>query len=171
MNPALVMAPQGAIFLQMSYSDLTAPARYRTLQPVVFNSATRFGDLSNLADNRHNGGFFTSLPRHWCAHFSMAGHGGETFGSAGSKFRFANPVMCLPPPFGDGRQATQSNLEATMPKLMRRALRVLFPVSTILVSTLPTQAEAHALAALLTAQGRRAVFHRTAAGFAVEVVA
>lgn len=57
-----------------------------------------------------------------------------------------------------------------MPKLAR-ALRSLFPISTVHISTLPTQAEARALAALLAAQGRRAVFHRTAAGFAVEVVA
>lgn len=58
-----------------------------------------------------------------------------------------------------------------MPKSFRRALRSLFPVVTVPVSTLPTHAEARAMAAMLTAQGKRAVFHRTAQGFAVEVVA
>ena len=58
-----------------------------------------------------------------------------------------------------------------MPKSFRRALRTLFPLVTVPVSTLPTQTEAHALAALLTTQGKRAVMHRTAQGFAVEVVA
>jgi hypothetical protein len=54
---------------------------------------------------------------------------------------------------------------------LSRALSRLFPAITTPVSVLPTQAEARALSALLVAQGRRAVFHRTAAGFAVEVVA
>ncbi|WP_293765914.1 hypothetical protein [uncultured Aquitalea sp.] len=57
-----------------------------------------------------------------------------------------------------------------MPKLSR-ALSQLFPAPVIPVSVLPTLAEARALSALLVAQGHRAVFHRTAAGFAVEVIA
>jgi len=51
------------------------------------------------------------------------------------------------------------------------ALSRLFPAITTPVSVLPSEAEARALSALLVAQGRRAVFHRTAAGFAVEVLA
>lgn len=47
----------------------------------------------------------------------------------------------------------------------------LFPSSAIPVSVLPSEAEARALSALLVAQGRRAVFHRTPSGFAVEVLA
>lgn len=57
-----------------------------------------------------------------------------------------------------------------MPKLSR-ALSRLFPSSAVPVSVLPSEAEARALSALLVAQGRRAVFHRTASGFAVEVLA
>ncbi|WP_233578542.1 hypothetical protein [Aquitalea sp. FJL05] len=51
------------------------------------------------------------------------------------------------------------------------ALSRLFPAVTAPVSILPSEAEARALSALLVAQGRRAVFHRTPSGFAVEVLA
>ncbi|MGR2664408.1 hypothetical protein JOS77_13130 [Chromobacterium haemolyticum] len=57
-----------------------------------------------------------------------------------------------------------------MPKISLALFR-LFPAVTTPVSVLPSEAEARALSALLVAQGRRAVFHRTAAGFAVEVLA
>ncbi|WP_249605393.1 hypothetical protein [Chromobacterium sp. IRSSSOUMB001] len=57
-----------------------------------------------------------------------------------------------------------------MPKLSR-VLSRFFPASVIPVSVLPNEAEARALAALLVAQGQRALIHRTAAGFAVEVLA
>lgn len=52
-----------------------------------------------------------------------------------------------------------------------RALSRLFPSSAVPVSVLPSEAEARALSALLVAKGRRAVFHRTPSGFAVEVLA
>ncbi|WP_167359398.1 hypothetical protein [Chromobacterium sphagni] len=58
-----------------------------------------------------------------------------------------------------------------MPGITLRALRALFPHTTRPISTLPNEAEARALATLLVAQGQRAVFHRTTAGFAVEVIA
>jgi len=57
-----------------------------------------------------------------------------------------------------------------MPSISR-ALSRLFPAITTPVSVLPSEAEARALSALLVAQGRRAVFHRTPSGFAVEVLA
>ncbi|WP_199155697.1 hypothetical protein [Chromobacterium sp. ASV23] len=58
-----------------------------------------------------------------------------------------------------------------MPGITLRAFRALFPQVTRPVSTLPNEAQARALAALLVAQGQRALIHRTAAGFAVEVIA
>lgn len=59
-----------------------------------------------------------------------------------------------------------------MPQALTRALRALFPVTTVAVSTLPTLAEARALAALLVAHGRRACIAPAARGFTVsEVVA
>ncbi|MEN7430595.1 hypothetical protein VA599_07535 [Chromobacterium sp. TRC.1.1.SA] len=58
-----------------------------------------------------------------------------------------------------------------MPGIILHAFRALFPATAIPVSTLPNEAQARALAALLVAQGQRALIHRTAAGFAVEVIA
>lgn len=58
-----------------------------------------------------------------------------------------------------------------MPKSIKRALRALFAPRSIPVSTLPTQAEALALGALLVAQGRRAVIAPAAQGFTVCEVA
>ncbi|WP_169829010.1 hypothetical protein [Chromobacterium amazonense] len=58
-----------------------------------------------------------------------------------------------------------------MPNIALRAFRALFPKATRPVSTLPNEAQARALAALLVAQGQRALIHRTVAGFAVEVIA
>ncbi|WP_374536660.1 hypothetical protein [Chitinimonas taiwanensis] len=58
-----------------------------------------------------------------------------------------------------------------MCKSVLRALRAVFPPRAIPVSTLPTQAEARALGALLVAQGRRAVIAPAAQGFTVCEVA
>lgn len=77
--------------------------------------------------------------------------------------------MRLPPPIGVGMVGLKLTKEATMPSIAR-ALSRLFPATAVPVSTLPTLAEARALSALLVAQGRRAVFHRTAQGFTVEVL-
>lgn len=148
--------------------DQRHPTRHHG--PVVFNSATRFGDPSNKADTRHPGGFFTSVHRYTCVQF-MAGSSGETFGSAGSLFRFANPAICLPPPFGDGWQASK-NKEATMPKLPR-ALSRLFsrsaPVS--IIRPAPSLADARRLAAELVTTGARVRIQPTSRGFDVVEVA
>ncbi len=101
----------------------------------------------------------------------MAGRGGSVHARAGSfvPVRQSRHVPATPDwRRGAGLMPTK---DVTMPKFVRRALRTLFPLVTVQVSTLPTQAEAHALAALLTTQGKRAVLHRTSQGFAVEVVA
>jgi len=58
-----------------------------------------------------------------------------------------------------------------MPKSIRRAVRALFPLTARPVSTLPSLAEARALAALLVAQGRRVSIAPTAHGFTVSEVA
>ncbi|TCW29533.1 hypothetical protein EV669_1095 [Gulbenkiania mobilis] len=138
--------------------------------PVPFNSGAGFGDSSNLADNRHNGGFFTSVYHPWYVQF-MAGHGGDTFGYAGSKFRFANPAMCLPPPFGDGWQAIQINLEATMPSITR-AIRALLSRthSVSVIRTAPTLSEARRIAAHLVDAGARCRITAVAHGFDVEAL-
>jgi hypothetical protein len=135
---------------------------------VAFNSATGFGDPSKLADSRPSRLFLR--PLHTTGTSSMAGRGGDTFGYAGSNLPVRQP--CHAPATLVWRRGSgiTLKLEATMPKLSR-ALSHLFPAVTTPVSVLPSEAEARALSALLVAQGRRAVFHRTAAGFAVEVLA
>lgn len=57
-----------------------------------------------------------------------------------------------------------------MSSLSLRALRAIRPVLLIPVSTLPTRAEATALARLLVVQGRRAVILPAAQGFNVSEV-
>lgn len=57
-----------------------------------------------------------------------------------------------------------------MPSSIRRAMRVLFPLHTIPVSTVTTHAEARALAARLSSFGKRAVFYPAPAGFSVAEV-
>jgi len=58
-----------------------------------------------------------------------------------------------------------------MPKLISRAMRTLFPLHAVPVSTVTTQAEARALAALLASTGKRALFYPAPAGFTVAEVA
>lgn len=137
---------------------------------VTFNSVIRFSSLNALADSRLYAAIFMSVRNTIGTSISMAGRGGDTFGYAGSQCAGLLTLPCAcHPPFSSGRQVNPA-LEAIMPKLSR-ALSRLFPSTAVPVSVLPSEAEARALSALLVAQGRRAVFHRTAAGFAVEVLA
>ncbi|QND83417.1 Uncharacterized protein ChrSV_1190 [Chromobacterium vaccinii] len=54
-----------------------------------------------------------------------------------------------------------------MPRIALRALRAILPVFAVSIATLPTRAEAAALARLLVSQGRRAVILPAGAGFNV----
>ncbi|MBS1191010.1 MAG: hypothetical protein H6R10_2802 [Rhodocyclaceae bacterium] len=58
-----------------------------------------------------------------------------------------------------------------MPKSICRALRALFPLQAVPVSTLPTQAEARALGAMLASAGKRAVIYPMQGGYRVSEVA
>ena len=60
--------------------------------------------------------------------------------------------------------------EAIMPSTIRRALRALFPLHAIPVSTVTTQAEARAVAAFLSHCGKRALVYQAPAGFTVAEV-
>lgn len=57
-----------------------------------------------------------------------------------------------------------------MPRIALRTFRALFPVYAVPVSTLPTLAEARALAALLVSRGKRVAIQSAAQGFAVSEV-
>ncbi|NDV12488.1 hypothetical protein [Crenobacter caeni] len=58
-----------------------------------------------------------------------------------------------------------------MPSITLRAFRAVFPLSARTVSTMPTLAEARALAALLVSMGKRVVIQSAAQGFTVAEVA
>lgn len=136
---------------------------------VAFNSATEIGVSNHMADSRPTRHFLR--PSHTIgASFSMAGRGGSVHARAGSLVRYANPAMRLPPPDWRRGAGLMLTKDATMPKSFRRALRTLFPLVAVPISTLPTQAEAHALAALLVSQGRRACIQPCPKGFTVAEV-
>lgn len=137
---------------------------------VAVNPATGFGDPERKGGQPPFAAIFTSVTHHWCV-LLMAGLGGETFGSAGILFAGSptSPCACHPH-LAMGRQV-KTEKGFTMPKSIKRALRALFAPRSIPVSTLPTQAEARALGALLVAQGRRAVIAPAAQGFTVCEVA
>ncbi|AXK40690.1 hypothetical protein [Crenobacter cavernae] len=138
--------------------------------PVVFNSATEIGVSNAQADSRPTRRFLR--PSHTIgASSSMAGRGGRAFGLAGSLCAGTPipPCACHPRLASGGGFDTAQ--EATMPRTISRALAHLFPVFAVPVSTLPTLAEARALAALLVSRGRRAVIQPAAAGFTVAEVA
>lgn len=138
--------------------------------PVAFNSATEIGVSNHMADSRPTR-HFLRLSHTIATSFFMAGRGGSVHARAGSHVSGTPipPRACLPRLASESRP--QIHMEAIMPKFFRRALRSVFPLVTVPVSTVPTYVEARALAALLTAQGQRAVFHRTTKGFSVGVVA
>ncbi|MCG9011927.1 hypothetical protein LH431_15295 [Laribacter hongkongensis] len=125
-------------------NGLTIDARRLTGHhaPVAVNPATGFGDLSNKADSRLFAAIFASVHRYACVQF-MAGDSGETFVSAGSLFRFANPAICLPPPFGDGGQASK-NKEAAMPSLSLPVIPALIPLCLSLIPVQPSVRGANA---------------------------
>lgn len=81
------------------------------------------------------------------------------------------PAWFRPPRLASGQaEVIDRCQEAIMPKILTRILRALFPLQANPVSTLPTQAEARALGALLTSQGKRAVVYQDRGGFTVSEV-
>lgn len=120
------------------------------------------------------------MSRHHCGYFFVRRHGfafngRAVWGSAscaGSFARYANPHGSARPDWRRGeRMHSTAAKEATMPKFIRRALRALFPPHAVPVSTLPSQAEARALGALLTSAGKRAVVYPAQGGYTVSEVA
>jgi hypothetical protein len=137
---------------------------------VAFNSATEIGVSNPVADSRLHAAFFTSVNNTIGASLLWRAVVGECLHSPVSTgpVRQSRHVPATP----DWRREAGLNdqLEATMPKSFRRALRTLFPLVAVPISTLPTQAEAHALAALLVSQGRRACIQPCPKGFTVAEV-
>ena len=90
---------------------------------------------------------------------------------AGSLTRYCNPYGSAHPDCSRGERKNITAVEeAIMPKSIRRAMRALFPLHAIPVSTVTTQAEARALAALLSNCGKRALFYPAPVDFTVAEV-
>ena len=122
------------------------------------------------ADNRRDGGFFTSVHRYWCA-FSMAGRSRASFGWAGSLCAGFSPLLRACHPRREKRLAgIQTAQEAIMPSIALRVVRALFPVFSVPVSTVPTHTQACAMARLLVSQGKRVAIVPAATGFTVSEV-
>lgn len=102
---------------------------------------------------------------------SMGGPCGAAKAAPVPMYRYANPHGSAHPDWRRGRREKQpATSEAIMPKSLSRALRVLFPLQAHHISTVPTQAEARALAVLLVSRGKRAVIYPASQGFAVSEV-
>lgn len=123
---------------------------------VPFNSGTGFGDPIPKADSRRTRHFLR--PSHTIgASFSMAGGGGETFGSAGVLWAGSPtlPHACHPRLATGG--GSKRPKEAAMPKSISRALSHLFPAIARPVATFPLEAEAVSFARAYLAQAGRPV--------------
>ena len=118
------------------------------------------------ADNRRDGGFFTSVHRYWCA-FSMAGRSRASFCWAGSLCAGFSPLLRACHPRREKRLAgIKTAQEATMPSSARALSRLLPIFSTI--STTATMAGAQNIARLHLARTGHAVRIAPAAcGFSV----
>ncbi|WP_200918063.1 hypothetical protein [Jeongeupia sp. HS-3] len=87
---------------------------------VAFNSATGIGVPIESADNRQQGGFFTSVYHYWCVQF-MAGRSGGVLARAGFRFTGTPTLLraCHPRLASIGGPLPES--EATMPNTALRA--------------------------------------------------
>ena len=138
--------------------------------PVPFNNGPGLATGYKKADSRL-AAIFTSVCNTIGASFSMAGRGGDTFGYAGSFLPVRQPHhVPATPRLATRARASQLKKEATMPSIALRAIRALFPVFSVPVSTVPTHAQAYAMARLLVSQGKRVAIAPAAQGFTVSEV-
>ena len=138
--------------------------------PVPFNSGTGRGNPIRMADSRL-AAIFTSVCNTIGTSISMAGHGGNTFGYAGSILPVFHipPCACHPNRGKLGAGLTLRMEAITMPSITR-ALSRLFPISST-ISTAATMAEAQTIARLHLARTGHAVRIAPAAvGFTVAEV-
>lgn len=136
---------------------------------VPFNSGTGLGGPNIEADSRL-AAIFMSVRNTIGAPFSMAGRGGGVLARAGSSMPVRQPCHVPASPLGGEESGYQLVEEATMPSIALRVVRALFPVFSVPVSTVPTHAQACAMARLLVSQGKRVAIAPAAQGFTVSEV-
>ncbi|WP_230417491.1 hypothetical protein [Paraburkholderia polaris] len=105
----LAAANQAGGCLMAEKNLLTPVNRQRYSVLVAETTATRFGDLRMLADNRLSAVFLR--PYAFARPYDQrAGLGGETFGSAGANVPVRQPRPVPAHPFGDGKRAFNPNV-------------------------------------------------------------
>ena len=149
---------------------LATPHQQLHNPPVPFNSGPGLATGYTKADSRL-AAIFTSVRNTIGASFSMAGSGGDTFGYAGSLVPVRQPRhVPATPRLATRERASQLTKEATMPSIALRAIRALFPLTAVPVPTVPTHAQACAMARLLVFQGKHAVIAPAGHGLIVSEV-
>lgn len=159
----------GVVLALFSCQPVDATANLGDNALVPFNSGTGFSSPNDIGGQPPLAAIFTSVHNATRAP-SMAGRGGEPSGC-----RFLCPGLLTLPRACHPRLAAGSGSDSdiggtTMPRIALRTFRALFPLTAVPVSTLPTLAEARALAALLVSRGKRVAIQPAAQGFAVSEV-
>lgn len=137
--------------------------------PVLFNHGTGLGGLNTKADSRRMRHFLR--PSYTIGTSSMSGRGGRAFVLAGSFVPVRQSCHVLGTPLGgEGSSFTLTKETCPMSSIALRVVRALFPVFSVPVSTVPTHAQACAMARLLVSQGKRVAVAPAARGFTVSEV-
>lgn len=162
---ACVPVPLAPIRLQ---HWLATPHQQRHNAPVPFNSGAGLGGPNKKADSRL-AAIFMSV-RITIGAPSMVGRGGGVLARAGSFLPVRQPCHVPTTQLGGWVMGFTLKKEATMPSIALRVVRALFPVFSVPVSTVPTHAQACAMARLLVSQGKRVAIAPAAQGFTVSEV-
>lgn len=148
---------------------LATPHQQRHNPLVPFNHGTGLGGPNSKADSRL-AAIFMSV-RNTIGAPSTVGRGGGVLARAGSLLPVRQPCHAPTTLLGGWVMGlTLSKETCTMSSIALRAIRALFPVFSVPVSTVPTHAQACAMARLLVSQGKRVAVAPAARGFIVSEV-
>ncbi|WP_243694747.1 hypothetical protein [Crenobacter luteus] len=143
--------------------DPNGIGRYRA--PVAVSPATGFSSPNQSPRSSVHAVFAALVRLQWAALV------GRASALPVRDCRSANPALRRPTRLAAGSGNSNANPEGTMTHIIPRALSRLFPVFAVPVTTLPTLAEARALAALLVSRGKRVSIAPAAHGYTVAEVA
>lgn len=148
---------------------LATPHQQRHNPLVPFNHGTGLGGPNIKADSRL-AAIFMSVRISIGAPL-MAGRGGGVLARAGSLMPVRQPCHVPASPLG-GEELGLTLIKETCPmsSIALRVVRALFPVFSVPVSTVPTHAQACAMARLLVSQGKRVAVAPATRGFTVSEV-
>ena len=145
---------------------LATPHQQRHNAPVPFNSGTGIGVPNPVADSRL-AAFFMSVCNTIGASFLWRAMVGACLHAPVSTGPVRQSRHAPATPDWRREAGLNDQSEATMPNIALRVVRALFPVFSVPVSTVPTHAQACAMARLLVSQGKRVAIAPAAQGFTV----